>query len=85
LLLHGSAPGEYERVIAARAGVDEAAGMKRFITFALWFLAGWTAGGFLAWSIGLPDIVGPLLGLAALAILLLAGRPGSVHHQATQS
>ena len=59
--------------------------MKRVLTFALWFLAGWTAGGFLAWSIGLPDIVGPLLGLAAIAALLFVERPGSVHDQATQS
>lgn len=75
---------EYQRVIAARAGVGEAAGMlKRALTFALWFLAGWTVGGFLAWSIGIPEIVGPLLGLAALAVVVLALRPGSARDHAT--
>ena len=59
--------------------------LKRVLTFALWYLAGWTVGGFLAWSVGLPDIVGPLLGLAALAVVLFAGRLGSVREQATQS
>jgi len=58
--------------------------LKRVLAFALWFLVGWTVGGFLAWSVGVPDIVGPLLGLAALAVVAFAGRLGSVRGQATQ-
>jgi hypothetical protein len=37
---------------------------KRVITSVLWLFAAWYAWNVLAWAVGLPTIVGPLIGLA---------------------
>lgn len=47
--------------------------VKRILALALWFLVGWTLGGFLAWTVGIPEAAGPLLGLAAVAGLSAVG------------
>lgn len=43
--------------------------MKRPIVVLLWFFAFWYAGSALAMFLALPDIIGPLLGAAAAAIV----------------
>lgn len=44
---------------------------KRIVVLALWFCVGWTLGGFLSWSVGSPDFLGPLLGSACAAAVTL--------------
>ena len=46
---------------------------KRLLSAALWFYTGWYAGSFLAAFLGVPEVVGPLIGAAAAA--LFAGDP----------
>lgn len=48
--------------------------LKRLVTIALWFLLGWTLGAFLVWAIGAPEILGPMLGLAAALIVAVLPR-----------
>ena len=49
---------------------------KRIAAAVLWFFAGWYAGAFLAYMIGVSDILGPVLGITAAA--LFAGDPFDV-------
>jgi hypothetical protein len=46
---------------------------KRLLAAVLWFLTGWYAGGYLSLIFGVPELVGPLLGLAAAGFF--AGDP----------
>ena len=39
--------------------------MKRFATAALWFYAFWYLGSMIAGLLGVPDLIGPILGPAA--------------------
>ncbi|HEX5590157.1 MAG TPA: hypothetical protein VFX65_07710 [Candidatus Limnocylindrales bacterium] len=54
---------------------------KLVLGVVLWFLAGWTLGSFLAWAVGLPELIGPALGLAAVAGFALVAPPRSPDHQ----
>lgn len=46
---------------------------KRLTAGVLWFLTGWYAGGYLSLILGVPEFVGPILGLAAAGFF--AGDP----------
>ncbi|HEU0236390.1 MAG TPA: hypothetical protein VFR14_08130 [Candidatus Limnocylindrales bacterium] len=46
---------------------------KRVAAAVLWLLAGWTAGSFLTFTIGVSPLLGPILGIAGAA--LFAGDP----------
>jgi hypothetical protein len=46
--------------------------MKKFVAAVLWFYAGWTFGSMVAWSLGLGIALGPIVGMAAAAIVLRA-------------
>lgn len=46
---------------------------KRIAAGTLWFLAGWSLGGWVAFFLGISDVLGPILGLAAAAVF--AGDP----------
>ncbi len=39
--------------------------MKRLLAATLWFYAAWYAGSLLAAVIGVPDLIGPVVGIAA--------------------
>ncbi len=58
------------------------AGMnKRLTSGVLWLFAGWYLGNILAFHLGLSDLLGPILGIAAAA--LIAGDPfGLLWHRA---
>ncbi len=49
---------------------------KRIAAAVLWFFAGWYAGAFIAYMLGVSDILGPILGITAAA--LFAGDPFDV-------
>ncbi len=60
--------------MALRGAAPHSLGMtKRIAAAALWFLSGWTVGNVFAMLVGVPEVVGPILGLAAAA--LVAGDP----------
>ena len=46
---------------------------KRVAAGVLWFLAGWYAGGYISLFLGVPELLGPILGIACAAIF--AGDP----------
>lgn len=46
---------------------------KRIAAGILWFLAAWYAGAWIALLLGVPEILGPILGIAAAAVF--AGDP----------
>ncbi len=46
---------------------------KRIAAGVLWFLAGWYAGGYIALFLGVPELIGPILGIACAAVF--AGDP----------
>lgn len=46
---------------------------KRILAAVLWFFAGWYLGAFIAFTIGVPDLLGPILGVASAAVF--AGDP----------
>ena len=46
---------------------------KRVLAAALWFYTGWYAGAFLAHAFGVSELIGPVIGAAAAA--LIAGDP----------
>lgn len=46
---------------------------KRIAAAVLWFFALWYLGAFIAFVLGVPDLLGPVLGLAGAA--LIAGDP----------
>ena len=48
--------------------------LKQFATISLWFLSGWTFGAFLVWAVGAPEVLGPMLGLAAALIVAVLPR-----------
>lgn len=50
--------------------------MKRFLAAILWFYSGWFAGAVLAFAGDLSPALGPILGVAAAAIV--AGDPGHI-------
>jgi hypothetical protein len=54
---------------------------KRILAGFLWFFAGWYLGAFLAFMVGVPEVVGPILGLTLAA--LVAGDPRHVIWKAT--
>ena len=66
--------GEYLRVVAGIGHVIHDPGMKKriFATF-LWFYAGWYAGAIIAEMLGVSQLLGPIMGTAAAA--LIAGDP----------
>jgi hypothetical protein len=43
--------------------------MKRIAATALWFYAGWFAGAFVAFVAGLSPVVGPVVAIAAAAVV----------------
>ena len=45
---------------------------KRTLAAALWFYAAWTFGSMIAWTLGLGIALGPIVGIAAAAIVLRA-------------
>jgi hypothetical protein len=47
--------------------------LKRSLAALLWFYAGWYAGAIVAFHLGLSDLLGPILGIAAAG--LIAGDP----------
>jgi hypothetical protein len=48
--------------------------LKQLATMTLWFLSGWTFGAFLAWAVGAPEALGPMLGLGAALIVVVLPR-----------
>ena len=46
---------------------------KRILAAVLWFFAGWYLGAFIAFMVGVPDLLGPVLGFASAAVF--AGDP----------
>lgn len=46
---------------------------KRIAAAVLWFLTGWYAGGYVSLILGVPELIGPILGIACAA--LFAGDP----------
>jgi hypothetical protein len=46
---------------------------KRVAAGFLWLFAGWYLGAFVAWMLGVSDLLGPILGIAAA--VLIAGDP----------
>jgi len=58
--------------------------VKWIVTLSLWFLSGWTLGNFLAWSLGIPEMIGPLLGLVAVGIVVAASWPVARRRSAPQ-
>lgn len=49
---------------------------KRVLSAVLWFYTGWYAGAILAHALGVPSVLGPIVGAAAAA--LVAGDPRHV-------
>jgi hypothetical protein len=49
---------------------------KRVAAGVLWLFAGWYLGAFVAWMLGVSDLLGPILGIAAA--VLIAGDPFQV-------
>lgn len=43
---------------------------KRIVSLVLWFYAGWTLGGLIAYTTGVSDLIGPILGIACAAIFV---------------
>jgi len=71
----GTAADRYQRVIARAPAFGEHAGMlKQLTTMTLWFLSGWTFGAFLTFAVGAPEVLGPMLGLAAALIVAVLPR-----------
>jgi hypothetical protein len=62
---------------------------KRSLAAVLWFYAAWTFGSMVAWMIGLSIPLGPILAVAAAAIILrvpqLTAAPSAQPLKATQS
>jgi len=50
--------------------------LKRVLAALLWFYAGWYAGAAIAFTLALPDLLGPVLGVAAA--VLVAGDPRGI-------
>lgn len=59
--------------------------VKRILALALWFLVGWTLGGFLAFAVGIPEATGPLLGVGAVAVVSAVGRQTANRRPAGQA
>ena len=69
-----AAPNQYDSPIPARIrDTDTLPMQKRVAAAVLWLLAGWTAGSFLTFTIGVSPLLGPILGIAGAA--LFAGNP----------
>jgi len=69
-----AAPNQYDSPIPARLrDTDTLPMQKRVAAAVLWLLAGWTAGSFLTFTIGVSPLLGPILGIAGAA--LFAGDP----------
>jgi len=65
---------QYHSPIPARDRTADTLPMqKRVAAAVLWLLAGWTAGSFLTFTIGVSPLLGPILGIAGAA--LFAGDP----------
>ena len=47
---------------------------KRTLALALWFLAGWTFGGMLAWALARPELIGPIVGAATVTLVVAITR-----------
>jgi len=47
---------------------------KRALAALLWFYAGWYAGAIVAFYVGLPDAIGPLVGAAAAVVITVDPR-----------
>jgi membrane associated rhomboid family serine protease len=45
--------------------------VKRIVAGVLWFLAIWSAGNFVGGVVGLPEVVGPILGLAVGVLVVV--------------
>lgn len=43
--------------------------VKRAVATVLWFFTGWYVGAFAALLLGVPDVIGPILGPAAAALV----------------
>ena len=48
--------------------------LKRTLILGLWFYTGWTFGALLSWAIGIPEIVGPVIGAVAAFIVAVDPR-----------
>ena len=44
--------------------------LKRFVSLFLWFYAGWALGGLIAFTSGVSELIGPILGVACAAIFV---------------
>jgi hypothetical protein len=68
------APGEYDRMGRIGRDPEHHPDMKkRILATFLWFYAGWYAGAILAEMLGVSQLLGPIVGMAAAA--LVAGDP----------
>ena len=65
-----------EAMAAWPCGVHPPAMKKRAVSAVLWFYTGWYAGAMIAHVLGLPIALGPILGVAAAA--LIAGDPRGI-------
>jgi hypothetical protein len=62
----------YEEAIQARPRPAQTPAMnKRIVCGVLWFLTGWFVGAFAAFAVGTDAPLGPLLGAAAAALVVL--------------
>jgi hypothetical protein len=43
---------------------------KRIVSLVLWFYAGWTLGGLIAYTTGVSELIGPILAIACAAIFV---------------
>ncbi len=57
-------------MLVATLGTGQSAPMgKRLLATFLWFYAGWYAGAMVAWFLGIHAVLGPILGMAAAALV----------------
>jgi hypothetical protein len=61
----------YEGTIDLRGPANDAIRMlKRVVSLIIWFYAGWTLGGLIAYTTGVSELIGPILGIACAAIFV---------------
>lgn len=52
---------------------------KRTVSLLLWFYAGWTFGGLIAFVTGATDLIGPVIGFVVAAVVWLSPRISVAH------
>jgi hypothetical protein len=63
-------------MVFPRSGPQRGGMKKRALSAVLWFYCGWYAGAMIAHAVGLSIAIGPILGVAAAA--LIAGDPRGI-------